>query len=68
MTRIFLDYYTRQVIIYLRYPRHPRLKNGKEAFWHTPKAKEDNHSIFRRFKQKKKRAEVSSSVLLFFCQ
>ena len=32
MTRIFLDYYTREVIIYLRHPRHPRLKNEKKAF------------------------------------
>ena len=22
---------------YLRYPRHPRLKNEKKAFWHTPR-------------------------------
>ena len=28
----FLNYYTRKVIIYLRYPRHPRLKNEKKAF------------------------------------
>ena len=32
---------------------------------HTPKAKEDNLSIFRRFKQKNKRTEKDK--LMFFC-
>ena len=31
MTQICFNYYTK-VIIYLRYPRHPRLKNEMKAF------------------------------------